>query len=226
MESRGNSVGNNSTNFAGTAGTGRERHPYLYLEHEEGTVILLAEQTLFKVHEYFLKQHSIIFASMFTLNPGATPEEGRSDELPIPLPAVSAVDLARFLLLFYPRDVVSGDLSTLDEWTSVLRLAHRYEFEQHRTLAIERLERLATPIDRILLARMYDITHWLQEAYYDLCVREEALTYDEGVRLGMADVILLADLRQRIRGPVMRSHMHEQYIRSTIRSKLHALSPA
>ncbi|KAI0354611.1 hypothetical protein OH77DRAFT_1425677 [Trametes cingulata] len=226
MEARTGAVGNDFANIGSSTGSSRERHPYLYLENEEGTVILLAEQTLFKVHEYFLKHYSVIFASMFTLSPGNAPEEGRSDALPIPLPDVSAVDLARFLSLFYPRNVVSGDLNTLDEWTSVLRITHRYEFDQHRALAIERLERLATPVERIFLARTYDILHWLHDAYYDLCIREEPLTYDEGVRLGMQDVILLADLRQRIRGRLTLSPAHEPYIRATIRANVREVPPS
>ncbi|KAI0334088.1 hypothetical protein GY45DRAFT_1318960 [Cubamyces sp. BRFM 1775] len=140
---------------------------------------------------------------MFTLNPGDTPVEGRSDERPIPLPDVKAVDFARFLSLFYPSNVIDGDLSTFDEWTSVLRISHRYEFDEHYNLAVQRLEHLATAIDRILLAREYDIPNWRESAYYDICVREDSLTYDEGMRLGMADVVLIADLRQRIRGVVI-----------------------
>ncbi|KAI0778966.1 hypothetical protein BD413DRAFT_442400, partial [Trametes elegans] len=116
---------------------------------------------------------------MFTLNPGSAFVEGRSDELPISLPDVRADDFARLLYLFYPRDVVSGDLQTVADWTSVLRLAHRYQLDAHRQLAVARLEQLASPIDRILLARQYDIPGWLEQAYFALCVREESLTIDE-----------------------------------------------
>ncbi|KAI0654482.1 hypothetical protein C8Q70DRAFT_521812 [Cubamyces menziesii] len=160
---------------------------------------------------------------MFTLNPGDAPAEGRSDEHPVPLPDVKADDFARFLSLFYPSNVIDGDLSTFDEWTSVLRISHRYEFDEYCKLAVQRLETLATPIDRILLAREYDIPNWLENAYYDLCVREDSLTYDEGVRLGMADVILIAELRQRIRGAVMRVALPpEQRIRWMIFSRINA----
>ncbi|KAI8990696.1 hypothetical protein BD414DRAFT_484523 [Trametes punicea] len=215
------SIGNSTSARAGV-----KRHPDLYLEHEKGTVIILVEETLFKIHEYFLKRHSIVFASMFTLNPGHFPAEGTSDDLPILLPDVREVDFARFLYLFYPRNIVQGDITTLEEWTSVLQIAHRYEFEEHRKLAVGRLEGIATPIDRILLSRAYDIPEWLETAYYELCVREESLSLGEGTRLGMADVILISDLRQRIRGSPTPFRMPEQHIRWTIRSKLHALSPS
>ncbi|KAI0652508.1 hypothetical protein C8Q79DRAFT_1005697 [Trametes meyenii] len=223
MEARTDAAGNGT---APTASGRYERHPHLYLEHEGGTTVLLAERTLFKVHEYFLKRHSIVFASMFTLRPGDTPLEGQSDDLPILLPDVSAVDFARFLFLFYPRNIVTGDLTTLDEWTSVLRIAHRYEFEAYVKLAVERIDKLASPVERILLARRYDIPAWLEQAYFALCVREASLTLDEGTHLGMEDVILISDLRQRIRGPQGRFAFAEQHVRWTIRSCLHTPSPS
>ena len=110
------------------------------------------------------------------------------------------------------RDVVTGDLSTLDEWTSVLALATKWEFDAHRALAI----------DRIVLARTYDIPNWLDEEYYRLCVREEALTLEEGRRLGMEDVILLAELRQRVRAHAWGYTMplHETSVRHTNRARL------
>ncbi|RDX51134.1 hypothetical protein OH76DRAFT_1401907 [Lentinus brumalis] len=204
------------------ASADRARHAHLYFEDEPGAVVFLVEGTLFKVHAFFLKRHSLVFATMFTLRPGSGPAEGTSDEHPIVLPEVRAVDFDRFMSLFYPRDVVTGDLSTLEDWISVLALATKYEFEAHRALAIERLSRLGSPTDRLVLAREYDIPGWLEEAYYLICIREDALTLEEGHRLGMEDVIALADLRQRIRAHVPWGYtLHEPTVRATIRAKLH-----
>ncbi|TFY61150.1 hypothetical protein EVJ58_g4699 [Rhodofomes roseus] len=98
------------------------------------------------------------------------------------------------------RNVSDGDLSTTEEWTSVLALATKWEFADYRQLAISRLAQLASPIDRILLGRSYDIPEWIAAAYLELCKRDDALTYEEGARLGMHDAILLSDIRQCIRG--------------------------
>jgi len=97
------------------------------------------------------------------------------------------------------RNVSDGDLSTTEEWTSVLALATKWEFTDYRQLAISRLAQLASPVDRILLGRSYDIPEWITTAYLELCKRDDALTYEEGQRLGMYDVILLSDIRQSIR---------------------------
>ncbi|CDO73446.1 hypothetical protein BN946_scf185013.g81 [Trametes cinnabarina] len=154
---------------------------------------------------------------MFTLDPGDSKLEGRSDELPVRLPEVQAVEFARLLSIFYPRDVVNGDLSTLEDWASVLRITHLYDFEEHRKLAITHVEQLAGPIDRIILAREYDIPAWLEPAYCALVIREESLTLEEGTRLGMADVILIARMRHTVRGGLfIPSQQVSYYVRDSL----------
>ncbi|KAH9829448.1 uncharacterized protein C8Q71DRAFT_799711 [Rhodofomes roseus] len=126
--------------------------------------------------------------------------EGLTDDNPFYLHGVACKDFERLLCLFYPENVSDGDLSTTEEWTSVLALATKWEFADYRQLAISRLAQLASPIDRILLGRSYDIPEWIAAAYLELCKRDDALTYEEGARLGMHDAILLSDIRQCIRG--------------------------
>lgn len=91
-------------------------------------------------------------------------------------------------------------MTTVSEWTSVLAVSSRWDFEVYRTIAQEKLSQLASPIQRILLSRQFDVKEWLVPAFLELCVREEALTLEEGKILGMENVILLADVRQAIRG--------------------------
>ncbi|KAF9820055.1 hypothetical protein IEO21_01717 [Rhodonia placenta] len=144
-----------------------QRHESLYFEDD--TVVFLIETTLFKVHRYFLKRHSRVFADMFSLSPNKA-QEGCDDNHPIHIPEVSRQDFERLLSLFYPDE-----------------------------LAITRLLQLASPIDRVLLARQFDVSPWLRPAYLELCKRDEALTLDEGMRLGMRYVIMLSEIRQSIR---------------------------
>ncbi|KAI0931580.1 hypothetical protein AcV5_004967 [Taiwanofungus camphoratus] len=195
-----------------------KRHQSLYFDDE--TVVFLVENTLFKVHRYFFKRHSKMFATMFSLPPEVgKPVEGQSDENPICVPEVLSKDFERLLSLFYPEKAGTGDLITVEEWTSILALATKWEFLGYRDLAIERLSQLASPVDRILLARMYDVTPWLTPAYLELCKRDEALTFEEGVRLGMKDVVLLSEIRQGIRG-TNRVTMHDRNINVLIDRKL------
>ena len=115
-----------------------------------------------------------------------------------------------------------GDLSTLEDWTSVLHLATKYCFDGYRELAVARLSQLGTAVDHIVLARQYDIPEWLEEASFHLCRREEALSLEEGTRLGMKDVIVLAELRQRIRAHVWGYTLDESAIKHSVRDSLRA----
>ena len=71
--------------------------------HTSGRPTAQVEQTLFRVHRFFLRRHSLVFATMFSLRPGEGLEEGNSDEHPIVLEDVKAVDFERLLALFYPK---------------------------------------------------------------------------------------------------------------------------
>ncbi|GBE77564.1 hypothetical protein SCP_0104420 [Sparassis crispa] len=174
------------------------RHRSLYILDD--TVVIRVEDTLYRVHRYFLKRHSSVFAGLFDLPPCPDkPVEGSGDETPIHLQQVASIDFERLLSLFYPRNVQNGDLATVDEWTSVLALASKFGFDEFRELAVARLSQIATPVDRIMLSRAYDMTGWLIPAYAELCKRDESLTLQEGLRLGMKDVIMLSHIRQTIR---------------------------
>ncbi|EPS96664.1 hypothetical protein FOMPIDRAFT_1129890 [Fomitopsis schrenkii] len=180
------------------AGPRIRRHNSLYITDD--SVIIRVEETLYRFHRHFLTRRSKVFADLFELPPEAGQlAEGLTDERPIFLEDVTCRDFERLLSLFYPENISAGDLSTTEEWTSVLALATKWEFADYRQLAIARLAQLASPVDRILLGRRYDVPEWLAAAYLELCTRDDALSYDEGVRLGMHDVILLSDIRQSVR---------------------------
>ncbi|KAH9932047.1 uncharacterized protein BXZ73DRAFT_77568 [Epithele typhae] len=141
---------------AGAPTAAPERHPELYFDDEPGAVVFLVEQTLFRVHRYFLKRHSPVFAGMFASPappvPGADVDdeqrppgahgspEGASDARPIVLPR-RAPSTSR-------GSCPCSTRGTFDEWASVLLLADKYVFEEVKQLAIARLAAL----DRLLTA--------------------------------------------------------------------------
>ena len=86
---------------------------------------------------------------------------------------------------------------TVSEWTSILDLAVKWDFESIKTLAIKKLAPIASSIDKIILGRKYHVTEWLSEAYRDVCLRQEPLTNEEGMRLGMEDVIKISAIMIR-----------------------------
>lgn len=84
---------------------------------------------------------------------------------------------------------------TVDKWTAILDLAAEWDFKSIKNLAIKQLAPIASPVDKIVLGRKHGIDEWLADAYMQVCNRLEALTYEEGVRLGMADVITISAIR-------------------------------
>jgi hypothetical protein len=99
------------------------------------------------------------------------------------------------------RVAESPPLTTKAEWTSVLRLSHKWRFASMHALAVQRLSALTTPVDRVVLGKRYGAGHWLKPAYQAICEREEWLSESEGERLGLQDVLKIGHARQLVRGP-------------------------
>lgn len=88
--------------------------------------------------------------------------------------------------------------TTVAEWTAILDLAANWNFKSIKALAIKNLTPIASPIDKIVLGRKHGIEEWLGDAYEAVCVRDEPLTLEDGMRLGMEDVIKISATRQCI----------------------------
>ncbi|QRW19547.1 hypothetical protein RhiXN_00953 [Rhizoctonia solani] len=68
---------------------------------------------------------------------------------------------------------------------SCLRLATAYEYPELRKFSVDRLEGAAlSPIERIELAREFDLSAWDEGAFQELVGRDEPITRDEAKALG------------------------------------------
>jgi len=172
-----------------------KRHHHFFFADDN--VVFQVEDTRFKIHRYFFQRDSEIFAAVFAL-PGG-PGYGASDYNPIRLVGIRAKDFDIFLSILYPPKFGVYAATNVDEWNSVLDLASKWKFESIKALAIEKLAVIASPIDRIVLGRRYEITEWLVDAYTAACERSSALTLEEAGRLGLEDVVKISFLRQEIR---------------------------
>jgi len=94
---------------------------------------------------------------------------------------------------------VPGLPLSVDEWTSVLKLSTKWEFRMLRLAAIDTLISLQIgPVERIVLARQYDIRHWMAPALNELAKRPQPLGLEEGIRLGLETALKLASVRERM----------------------------
>jgi hypothetical protein len=94
-------------------------------------------------------------------------------------------------------------LTTLHEWTSILHLASKWSFKSMRSLALQELLPLASPVDKIVLGRKYGFDDWLIPAFVAVCARAEPLSLSEAKLLDVEDVALIFQARERGRGSSM-----------------------
>lgn len=90
------------------------------------------------------------------------------------------------------------DLNTVEDWTSVLALGSDWVFVSLRELAISKLAPLASPVERVVLGKRYNVDIWLVPAYRELCLSGRPLAKDDATKLGMDDVIKIWQMQQEL----------------------------
>lgn len=138
------------------------------------------------------KFNELVIASACLYSNGSRPNN------PIILREVDTADFNEFLSVLYSSDYETTPSRTVEQWTSILSLSTRWYFESIRQLAIENLSRLVTTVDKIVLAREFDVEPWLVEGYTALCCRDLPPNVEEGRILGVDDIIKIVHIRHRI----------------------------
>ncbi|KAL1676953.1 hypothetical protein EV122DRAFT_291556 [Schizophyllum commune] len=166
--------------------------------------LVLDDGTLYRVFRQSFEEHSSAFTTQYLAD--------YSEDNPIKLPGVSSVDLDRFLSLMYPSELATCELSTADEWISVLRLAHKWSFAALRTRAIREVKAIGTAVDRIASAREFSdldkLQEWLLPAFTETCTASDWLqttTVDDAERLGAGTLLHIARIREDARQTTTKS---------------------
>ena len=100
------------------------------------------------------------------------------------------------------RNFEAHELS-YEQWKSVLHLSTRWGFDSLRKLAIKSIKP-PTSYDQLVLARTYSVEQWILPALSVLCSRALPLSLDEARQMDIEDVILVAAVREEIRGDALR----------------------
>ncbi|KAH9966274.1 hypothetical protein BJV74DRAFT_785522 [Russula compacta] len=177
------------------------RHPEYYIHG--GDIIFRVEDTLFRVHRYFFTRESAFFRTKLPHPP--PPGEftkGSSDNQPLFLEDTLQVDFERFLWVFY-NPKYSLYHATVEEWTSIVKLAHQWDFSGVKALVVRELERLEIPpLQKIVIYHSYVIDRrLLRSAYAAFASRDEPITIEEGQKLGLETSLQLAHARELARVP-------------------------
>ncbi|KAG6887491.1 hypothetical protein C0995_014908 [Termitomyces sp. Mi166 len=174
------------------------RHESYYLIG--GDLFFLAEHIHFRVHRYFFERESPFFQRQLQVpaSPGAV-ARGSTEGTAIILEE-RPDDFAKFLWVFYnPR--YSLYKTTVDDWKVILHLAHKWEFAEVKKLVVRELEKLRmSDVDRIATYQKHEVDkNYLIPRYAALCEREQPLTLEEGMQLGMETTLMIARAREYAR---------------------------
>ncbi|GJE90146.1 BTB/POZ domain-containing protein [Phanerochaete sordida] len=161
------------------------RHPKYYFD--DGTVLLLVGGVSYRIHRYLLSRDSPVWATILASGSPA-------DELN--LADKSTLDFDAFLDVLYSTYYRAPTLTTTSEWSAVLRLATEWSFEDVRTLAIENLTPIASPVEKLVLSYSHAIPEWRPSAYTALCTRDRTLTAAEIAAIQAEDVAVIMSVRE------------------------------
>lgn len=90
------------------------------------------------------------------------------------------------------------DYFSLADSRAVLRLATLWQCQRLRNRALKRLDLLAPPLEKLLLARLYSIQRWLIPACTALVLRDVPLSIAEARELDLEDVVRIFSAREEI----------------------------
>ncbi|GJE99213.1 hypothetical protein PsYK624_154620 [Phanerochaete sordida] len=165
----------------------QRRHPKYYFD--DGSVLLLAGGVSYRIHRYLLSRDSPYWAAVL-----ASGSPGNKFDMA----DKSSLDFDAFLDVLYATCYRSPEISTTSEWAAVLRLATEWLFDDIRRLAIERLQPIASPVEKLVLSYSQNIAAWRPMAYAALCARDQPLTASEIEVVQAKDVALIMSVRETL----------------------------
>ncbi|KAG6843982.1 hypothetical protein H0H87_010962, partial [Tephrocybe sp. NHM501043] len=167
-----------------------------------GDLYFLVKKQLFRVHRYFFERESRVFREQVqkpVVDGG--PRAGEEELTAIILEDVSVLAFETLLGVFYnPR--YSLFEWTVQQWTNILELTQKWEFQEVHNLAIRELEKHTQipVVERIGLYQRFNVDQeLLVNLYGQLCSRPRAPTSEECEALGMKTTVLIFQARELLR---------------------------
>ncbi|KAJ7625625.1 hypothetical protein FB45DRAFT_868801 [Roridomyces roridus] len=159
------------------------------------------EDRIFKAPRHLFERNSEIFATVFTLP--EVDKEGCSAENPFVLEGVQSADFEQLVQVLRSIDTAKSPGLPKESWISVLKLSTLWYFIDARNLAIQELgKQTMDSVERILLARRYDVSVWLRRGYAELARRPRGLSVEEAEAIGLMTALKLYQSREA----ALRSH--------------------
>ncbi|TFK61054.1 hypothetical protein BDN72DRAFT_849993 [Pluteus cervinus] len=188
-----------------------QRHHRFFFPEE--FITLEIDTVYFNLPTFIFKKHSRKLQKLIDQSNGALSDADLASLVPIEF---SVVDLERFLGVIFPTQYGHYDANSFDEWASILKVATQWEFESIVKLALERIEPLSSAVDKVVLGKDYNMPEWAIEGRVQLCRREEPITMEEAIRMGMEEVVNISTTRHHIRPSELSPELQDSTIRSIL----------
>jgi hypothetical protein len=105
------------------------------------------------------------------------------------------------MLIKYGRSYTDYSAST-EKWSSIISLAHMWHFETMSQAAFKAYIALpdVEPADKIAMRQKYDFPRKdILHIYQDICTRHKPLSFEEGEKIGLETLTIIAQTREEIK---------------------------
>ncbi|KAJ3575279.1 hypothetical protein NP233_g1205 [Leucocoprinus birnbaumii] len=183
----------------------RQRHPIYYLS--DGNSVVQAGDTLFRFDLSILHSKSLVLQSILpSTQPSHLPKF--DDTHPLHLLETSSMDLEKLLQVLLPLpNSPSPNLSSPEHYLSLLNIASKYHIPTITSLAAARLHTLPfpglDPVRKIAIWDQYKLDPYLlRPSYVSLCQRDQSISLQMSLTLGIKRFTMLAAARESYREKV------------------------
>ncbi|KAF9053517.1 hypothetical protein BDP27DRAFT_650524 [Rhodocollybia butyracea] len=179
------------------------RHNTFYQEYNYR--VFLVDGMLYRIPLDILAAECDIFQAMMELPQPSSDddsEEGLSDQNPIRLDGVSRNEFEQLLRILCPPQSYRESPPQLSflQLVSVLKLADQWcmdAVKEHVVLNIDQFD--VDPVDKIVLARKFNVRSWLTPSFNRIVQRSTPLTKYDLDKLGAETLLKLVEFRDRLR---------------------------
>ncbi|KAH9006313.1 hypothetical protein EDB86DRAFT_711451 [Lactarius hatsudake] len=204
----------------------------------DGDTIIRVEDSVFRIHRFFLTRESNYFWSMFLTTVPCYVPPGSSESNPVVLIGATSEAFADLLWVFYNREY-SIYSATFEKWKRILALARKLGFFRVERLCVQELQKLVIPpVEKIQFYQSFNLNpDLLRSSYVALTIRAEPLELEEGKKLGDSTSLKITRARELARGPghgatssatvQLKVQLQESEIRLVVRDifRLHGSAP-
>jgi hypothetical protein len=91
---------------------------------------------------------------------------------------------------------------SVEEWMSVLKLCKKWNLTSMQSKAVTQSDaqiKNMSAVEKIQLAKKYDVRKWLEEGVKTLAMREDSITVEERDKLGWESYGMIMDVREKCR---------------------------